>query len=521
VLAFPADEKHVKNPLRRLRIGTRLFLIVLVMMLLTLAVSSFIYSYFESTLIGEIQDQSESLSKALQISVQQMTSEGITDDTLLKDYVERLSSRGVKEISILSNEKEVVASSNPARVRRKTGVRRAAAGSSTAAAVQTAGSAPEGLVLTGTLSEQELGDTRGKTSRELDIPIIVNNEKRGYIRLHLLFDDFSELIRTAHRRRLIALIAVFAAGTAGIAGLSLGLTRSLRELSRAAAQVAEGDLSVRLAPTHQDEAGKVMETFNQMVVRLRDQRVLEERLRRAEHLSAIGNLASAVAHEIRNPLNLISLSVGHLGSSYRPPDPAQAKEYDEVIAAVRDELKRLNGMVSDFLSYGRPPRLVLRACRVEEVLEEVLSLTAARARDQQIEIVRRFSPSLPAVEADPEALKTCFVNVIVNALQAMPGGGRLEIAASCAPAEDGGRTLLVTISDTGGGIAGTDLERIFEPYFTTRDAGVGLGLAITQRILQEHGGRIGVTSAPGSGTSFRIEIPVSGPKTSPRTEEAA
>ena len=519
MLGFPADGNPVKNPLRRLRIGTRLFLIVLVMMVLTLAVSSFIYSYFESTLIGEIQDQSESLSKALQISVQQMTSEGITDDTLLKDYVERLSSKGVKEISILSNEKEVVASSNPARVRRKGGGHGAAGTGSAAGTSRPA--PPEGLVLTGTLSEQELGDTEGKTSRELDIPIIVNNEKRGYIRLHLLFDDFSELIRTAHRRRLLALVAVFAAGTAGIAGLSLGLTRSLRELSRAAARVAEGDLSVRLAPTHEDEAGKVMETFNQMVVRLRDQRTLEERLRRAEHLSAIGNLASAVAHEIRNPLNLISLSVGHLGSSYRPADAAEAKEYDAVIAAVRDELKRLNAMVSDFLSYGRPPRLALRPCRADEILEEVLSLTAARARDQKIEVVRRLEPSLPSVKADPEALKTCFVNVIVNALQAMPGGGRLEVAASCAPSPEAGRMLCVTISDTGGGIAGTDLGRIFEPYFSTRDAGVGLGLAITQRILQEHGGRIGVTSAPGSGTSFLIEIPVSGPKSSPLAEEAA
>src|SRR5262249_2801298 len=324
VLRFRADGRLVKNPLRRLRIGTRLFLIVLVMMVLTLAVSSFIYSYFESTLIGEIQDQSESLSKALQISVQEMTSEELTDDSLLKDYVERLSSRGVKEISILSNEKEVVASSNPARVRKKGGLRGAAGGSSTSPAPKMGGT-PEGLVLTGTLSEQEIGDTLGKTSRELDIPIIVNNEKRGYIRLHLLFDDFSELIRTAHRRRLIALIAVFAAGTAGIAGLSLGLTRSLRELSRAAAQVAEGDLSVRLAPTHEDEAGKVMETFNQMVVRLRDQRALEERLRRAEHLSAIGNLASAGAHEIRKPLDPISLRAGHLGPCVRPPRPGQAK----------------------------------------------------------------------------------------------------------------------------------------------------------------------------------------------------
>src|SRR5438093_7021222 len=153
-------------------------MIVLFMMVLTMAVSSFIYSYFESTLVGEVQDQSESLSKALQISVQQMTSQGTTDDTLLKDYVERLSSRGVKEISILSNEKEVVASSNPARVGRRIGARGAgktstgdSASGRTAAAKAPSkaptGQRPDGLIITGTLSEEELGDTQARTSREL------------------------------------------------------------------------------------------------------------------------------------------------------------------------------------------------------------------------------------------------------------------------------------------------------------------------------------------------------------------
>ena len=499
----------MKKPLSGLRIGTRLFLIVLVMMLLTVTLSSLLYSHFESTLVGEALDQSETLSKALQISIHQMTSEGMTDDSLLKDYVERLSSRGVKEISILSNEKEVVASSNPARLGKKPGGKHQ-------------GQHGKDLVITGTLSEEGMGDTEGKTSRELDIPIIVDNEKRGYIRLHLLFDNFSELIRTAHTRRLIAMLIVFMAGTAGVVALSYRLTRSLSELARAAARVAEGDLSVRVETDRRDEVGLLIGTFNQMVEKLRAQRALQQRLRRAERASEIGKLASAVAHEIRNPLNLISLSVGHLGTAFQPSEPAQGEEYDRIIISVRDELHRLNRMVSDFLSYARPPKLALRPCRVEEVLEEVLALTAARAREQGIEVVRRIDPDVPQVNADPEALKTCFLNVIINALQAMPGGGRLTVGAEVRVGGGEERSsVCVEIGDTGCGIESANLERIFEPYFSTREAGVGLGLAITQRLLQEHGGDIRVSSAPGQGTTFRLEIPLPGPRAATVKQEAA
>jgi signal transduction histidine kinase len=487
----------VTNPLRGLRIGTRLFLIVLVMMLLSLTTSLLVYSHFETSLLEDVQDQTESLSKALQISVQQLTSQGMTDDTLLKDYVERLSKRGVKEISILSNEKEVVASSNRAKVGKKLGpphLRRHG----------------DDVVITGTLGEEETGEVIEKTTQTLDIPIIVDNEKRGYVRLHLLLDDFDALIREAMLRRLLATAAVFLAGMAGVVVLSFRLTRSLNSLAAAAGKVSEGDLSARVETGGEDEVGRLINTFNQMVDRLKEQRALEVRLRHAERASAVGKLAAAVAHEIRNPLNLISLSIDHLGSECRPADPQRAEEYSRIISSVRDEMTRLNHMVSDFLSYGRPPRLSLRPSRVDEVLDEVLSLTAAKASQQKIEIVRAIEPGLPVVQADMEGLRTCFLNVAINAIQAMPTGGRLEIAATRigGAAEPAG--VAVEFRDTGAGIGASDLERIFEPYFSTREAGVGLGLAITQRIIQDHGGEIRVESAPGSGTVFRIEVPIRG-----------
>src|SRR5262245_192458 len=171
----------MRNPLQKMKIGTSLLLIVVVMMVLMLASSYLIFAHYDAAIIGEIQDQTESLSKALQISVQQLTSQDTTSDSLLADYVERLSSKGVREISILSNEKEVVASSNQARVGKKLPPAK--------------GALRKGdLVISGTLGDDEALEGGGKITEELDIPIVVNNEKRGYIRLHLLLDDLDALI---------------------------------------------------------------------------------------------------------------------------------------------------------------------------------------------------------------------------------------------------------------------------------------------------------------------------------------
>jgi signal transduction histidine kinase len=485
------------NPLKQLTIGTRLLLIVLVMMLLTLTSSFLIYSHFEQRLLDEIESQTESLSKALQISVQQLTSKGMTDETLLNDYVGRLSSKGVKEISILSNEKQVVASSNLSKIGKTLGPPRL---------TRHGGS----VIITGTLADDD-PDFEGKRPYTLDIPIIVDNEKRGYVRLNLLLDDFQQIIREALTRRLAATALVFLVGIAGVVALSYGVTRSLDQLARAASRVAEGDLSGRVPTRRQDEVGRLAATFNTMVEKLSEQRALEVRLRRAERASAVAQLASALAHEIRNPLNLISLSVDHLGSEMMPSDPERASEHSSIIASVKDELLRLDRMVNDFLSYGRPPRLALRPCRIDETLEEVLSLVQAKARDQRIDISREIPADLPVIQADPERLRRGFLNIVINALQATPPGGSLTIVAEATPSGASSPYVSIVFRDTGCGIAPADLDRIFDPYFSTREAGVGLGLAITQRIVQDHGGEIKVQSESEGGTTFRIDLPVRGP----------
>jgi signal transduction histidine kinase len=481
----------MKRFLRNLRIGTKLTLMVLTMMALTLGILFLIYDHYETVLVDMVQNQTEDLSKALEVSVQQLTSKGQSDQQLLQDYVGRLSALGVTEISILSSERRVVASSNQAKV-------------GTRIHAPKKGSAGP-LIITGTIGEDE--DLDKKISYNLDIPIIVDDQKQGYVRLHVILDDFAALLRSIYLKRSLATSVVFLAGVGASLALAYRMTSPLKRLTAAADRVAAGDLDVTVPVERGDEIGKLQGNFNRMLEALREKRRLEVQLRRAERAGAMGRLASAVAHEIRNPLNYVSLSVDHLRSSFRPSDPDRAGEFDSNVDQIKEEMRRVNALVTEFLDFGRPPRLRIQPCRSEEILQEVVRFTAPRAEQQKVGVELNLEGSLPLLRADSEGLRTCFLNLVTNGIQAMPRGGTLELRAETA----GPGQVRFRVKDSGVGISERDLERIFEPYFSTKEAGVGLGLAITQRIIQDHGGRIEVFSQSGAGTEFCLVLPVEGP----------
>jgi signal transduction histidine kinase len=484
-----------------LRIGTKLTLMVLAMMALTLTISFLAYDYYAKVLVSAVQNQTEALSKALEISVQQLTSsKGETDQQLLQDYVRRLSAKGVTEISILSSERKVVASSNRAKV--GTTVNQTRAGTTAHVRRQGPGNP---LVVTGTIGEDD--DDRKKIAYDLDVPIIINDEVWGYVRLHMILDDFAALLQSIYLKRALATSLVFLGGVAGSLALAYRMTSPLNQLAAAAERVAAGDLDVPVPAERRDEIGGLQRSFSRMLEKLREHRRLESELRRAERAGVVGRLASAVAHEIRNPLNYVNLSVDHLRTAFRPEEASRAREFEQHVGQIKDELRRLNHLVTDFLNFGRPPRLQIQPCRVDEVLKEVSRLAAIRAEQQGVSVAVRIAPGLPTIQADPAGLRTCFLNLVTNALQAMPDGGRLAIGAD--PVPEG--LVQVTVRDGGVGIPEPDLERLFEPYFSTRVGGTGLGLAITQRIVQDHGGSIEVASRVGQGTEFRVVLPVLGP----------
>jgi signal transduction histidine kinase len=233
----------------------------------------------------------------------------------------------------------------------------------------------------------------------------------------------------------------------------------------------------------------------------------EAQLRRADRLSALGQLSAGLAHEIRNPLGAIKGAVEILQDDY-PPGHAKAEFY----AIILKEVDRLNEVVTNFLSFARPVSLTFVPLDVTAVLSDLEGLVSAQARRHQVQVFMNFHTGPARVMADEALLKQAFLNIMLNAVDAMPAGGDLSIATRVVDAADAAgdpaRWLEIVFDDTGIGIGETDLGRIFDPFFTTKKEGTGLGLAITYRIIENHHGTIRVSSQPGRGTTFVVLLPL-------------
>jgi signal transduction histidine kinase len=213
-------------------------------------------------------------------------------------------------------------------------------------------------------------------------------------------------------------------------------------------------------------------------------------------------MAAAVAHEIRNPLNAVSMGLQRLRVEFQPPE---TEEYRRLLDLVQGEVRRLNAIVEDFLSLARPLSLKPERISIPALLDEVLGLAEAEARASAIAIEREIPRELPPLVADRDRIKQVLLNLVLNALQAMPGGGVLTLGARVS-----GATLTLSVTDTGAGIPAEILPRLFEPYVTTKVKGLGLGLAIARRIAEAHGGRIEAENRPEGGSRFRVALPLDG-----------
>ncbi len=459
--------------------------------LLVLSIGSLfvLHLFSERALLARVSDYTEELSTAIEITQEQPGS-GADPQKAVQAYAEKLRRLGVRDVSITDASDEVVqASTNPRIVGKKLARRRG----------------PAEYVIRGVLGEE--GPLAHPTTSNLTVPIVVEDRRVGYVVITRHLDDFSLLSQTALASRIAATLAVFALGMLLSLVLASAVSRPVQALTDAAGRVAAGDLSARVPAAGSDELGALARTFNQMVERLGESRALEERLRVAERSTAMGRFASALAHEIRNPLNSISLTIDHVRTRLAPEDEARHGEFQALMATLKSEVTRLNRLVGDFLSSGQPARLDPRPCDVGTVVRETAALVQHKARDQAIEVEVDAPPGLPTTVADPELLKTCFLNLVLNAFEAMPGGGRLSLAARLEGPPDA-RAIAVLVSDTGVGMSPEAAAIAFEPYFSTKETGVGLGLALVSRIVEGHGGRIALDSTPGQGTTVRLLLPV-------------
>ncbi len=265
--------------------------------------------------------------------------------------------------------------------------------------------------------------------------------------------------------------------------------------------VQAGDLSARAAAETSDEIGELANGFNAMVQSLRTAtRQLEEshqkQIQQAGKLAAIGELASGIAHEIRNPLAGISAAAEVLAENndlngQRP----------EIVAEIRRQITRLNGTLDDLLGFVRRRDPEMVPCAVPDLIKPMLALTRPDAQQQRVAIVEQCAADLPLIRADAGQVQQALLNLLLNAIQAMPNGGTLTVGAVGV-----GDQVRLTISDTGVGISRDNLPKIFSPFFTTKHRGTGLGLAITRAIVEKHHGTISVESECGRGTTFTVEF---------------
>jgi PAS domain S-box-containing protein len=271
--------------------------------------------------------------------------------------------------------------------------------------------------------------------------------------------------------------------------------------------VRDGDQRVTLrvwASDLEDERGQPVG----LVVILRDVTELnrlELQLRRADKLGALGTLAAGVAHEVKNPLHALSLNLHLLTQELTGPGRPDA-EIASYLDILRAEIQRIHRIVENFLRFARPPVPETKPVDLNGTIERVLSLVAFEAAGREVRIHTQLDPDLDSIPADEGQLCQVFLNVVINALQATPPGGALTVRTRV-----DGPCVETLFRDTGDGIRPEHLPHLFDPYFTTRPGGVGLGLAIAHRIVEGHHGTIDVDSGPGSGTAVVIRLPRAGP----------
>jgi len=477
---------------RGIRLSTRLGLTWAGILVLAAILQTLVYFRTRDETLNEADGSYQAIAKAIEVATTQIGPEGWKDPKVLEDYTAALRARGLQNIKVADESGRPLTDAAPpgtaARRPRKT-------------------PSPKDIVISGVIGS-------GPTNRNLVVPIVIDGHLRGHVEIAYNLENIRAQLADNFRKRLFALLGVFALGLAVMLVLTRNATRPLDALADGAARVAEGRLDVTVPVDRDDEIGRLASTFNYMTEKLRERQELEVRLAGAEKRAEIGHLASGLAHEIKNPLNALSLGLDVLRRRHRPSDEAAAAEYGARIEALREEIDRLAILINNFLAYGRPLTLAFAPTDLAALVRHTLSDLAETAVQAHVTIEEDIPDAVPLLRADPNLLKSSIWNLVQNGIQAMERhGGLLSVRLSAESGiEESGRRLVLSVEDGGPGIPEADLPRLFDPYFSNKEGGVGLGLAMVKRIVEEHGGR--VTAGPRGdgrpGALFRVSLPAGG-----------
>ena len=475
------DIHEIRDYFPRLSLNKKLVALMLFQSLSIISILVFLYYQTETSIYQEFEKQIANLSKGIQMGVEEVTSSGLPDEKRLQNYLSKLKTKGVKEISIISNSDKIISSTDPRNIGKW--ITRT----------------KKELIFKAELGEPVVGEGQ---FYNVIVPVVANDKHYGYIHLTVNTEDFSVLMQKRLIKRITATLMIFGIGLLLSIILAKRYTRPIEDVVKAVRNVARGNLDQEIRTERKDEIGELAKSFNDMVGKLQEERVLEERLRKAEQLAGLGQFSMSIAHEIRNPLNFISLSIDHIQKKYEPREEGGKEQFDSLIRNIKNEILRVSRFAESFLEFSRPLKLNLQKADIVKLIEEVLELVKAKAEKDKIAIITELS-ALPVIDLDTGFIKTCLYNVILNAFHAMPDGGKVTIRTARTADK-----LSIAVEDNGGGISAEKISKIFDPFFTTKQDGIGIGLALTKRVVEEHRGRIEFKSIEDKGSVVTISLPL-------------
>jgi signal transduction histidine kinase len=483
--------KRLKGFFRSLSLRTQLLLILLFLLLTSIGSLTIIYAKSEEVILEKVTDNIDDITKAIQISVEELTYRGDSTQRL-KTYVDTLNKKGIREISILSDASEVIASSDPQKIGTVQQPPKKVAPADKAGR-------KKDLMITARLGD-ETGKKEGQRLYSVIMPVSIKGQKMGYIHVSMVLDDYKYLQRRNHLKRILSTIFAFSIGIIICLILAEKYTDPIKKIATAAKKIAGGELVKIRETSRGDEIGVMVKSFNEMVDKLSERKELEEKLKKTEQLSMIGQLASGIAHEVRNPLNFLSLSIGHIKERVLEENVTGREDITALLDNLKKEIYRVNELINNFLFVGKPIVLNRTWVTPEALVSDALTIVKDKVRDG-IEIVTVCKDG-GRMHCDVEYMRICVINLLLNSIQAIEGTGTILVECG----KDNSFSY-ISVTDNGKGVTEEEVGKIFEPYYSTKKYGIGLGLTITKRLVEEHGGTISIDSSTGQKTVITIKVP--------------
>ena len=343
--------------------------------------------------------------------------------------------------------------------------------------------------------------------REVEIPIFAQIEgyKWASVKIGMSLEPTYSKLRRVRAVLLLIGAGGFLLGIAGAAFLARRITRPIHKLVEGTVRISRGDFSQAIAIDSGDEIGDLARSFNEMTGQLLHarQRMEEANRRLVQHekLASIGRMAATIAHEIRNPLTSVKLNIQKVAEEERFAETVKAH-----LGLSLEGIDQIERFIKELLNFTRVQELNLERFPLEQVIEESLKVVRDILAQKNIAVEKTYAEGLPALLVDGDKMRQVFLNIIRNSHEALEGGGKISI--SCDAVEEAGRRMVrVRIADDGPGIPEKVRENIFEPFFSTKPSGFGLGLANARKIVEQHNGTIRVGKRRGRGSAFVIHIP--------------